>query len=157
MGEFFRNRLPDPVAYYENEGLPLTGRGIWRTTSCTFHGGSDSMRVNVESGAWVCMNCGVHGGDVLAFHMQAHGLEFVEAARALGAYIDDGKPHRGLIKPAGLSPRAALEVLAFETLLLFVGACNLEQGVVLSADDIQRLKQATRRMHRLAEEVLGCA
>ena len=32
------------------------------------------------------MTCGAKGGDVLAFHMQRHGLRFIEAARALGAW-----------------------------------------------------------------------
>jgi hypothetical protein len=32
------------------------------------------------------MVCGAHGGDVLAFHMQRHGLRFIEAAQALGAW-----------------------------------------------------------------------
>lgn len=156
MGEFIRNRLPDAVSYFEKQGLALTGRSLWRTTRCDFHGGSDSMRVNTESGAWACMNCGAHGGDVLAYHMQAHGLEFVEAARALGAYFDDGKPHRGPVKPAGLPMRAAMEVMSSESLVLFVGLCNLVQGAVLSVDDLKRLAQAASRVYRLTEGVLGC-
>ena len=60
---FDRRNLPDPVAFYESHGLKLTGRGKWRTTSCTFHGGSDSMRVNTETGAFACMaGCGARGG-----------------------------------------------------------------------------------------------
>ena len=67
MGEFMRDRLPDPVSFFEAEGLTLTGPGKWKTTRCDFHDGSDSMRVNSESGAWRCMNCGAKGGDVLAY------------------------------------------------------------------------------------------
>ena len=63
---FDRRNLPDAVGYYESEGLKLTGRGKWRTTECKFHGGSNSMRVNVATGAFRCMNCGARGGDVLA-------------------------------------------------------------------------------------------
>ena len=92
---FDRRNLPDPISYYESEGLKLTSRGKWRTTACQFHGGSDSMRINTETGAFACMaGCGARGGDVLAYHMAQHGLEFVEAAKALGAWIDDGRPAR---------------------------------------------------------------
>ena len=66
-----RTRLPDPVGYYESQGLTLKGSrsAKWRTTRCEFHGGSDSMRVNVTNGAFKCMACNVGGGDVLAYHM----------------------------------------------------------------------------------------
>ncbi|WP_298235963.1 CHC2 zinc finger domain-containing protein [uncultured Azohydromonas sp.] len=157
MGEFRKDLLPEPTSYFEAQGLALTGRGKWRTTRCDFHDGSDSMRINTESGGWCCMACGAHGGDVLAFHMQHHGLEFVEAARELGAYVDDGKPHRGPVKPAGLSPRAALEVVAFEALLVAVAAGNLAHGVVLNDQDRQRLMQAAGRIDLIAQEVLTCA
>ena len=49
---FDRRNLPDPISYYESEGLKLTSRGKWRTTACQFHGGSDSMRINADSGAF---------------------------------------------------------------------------------------------------------
>ena len=112
---FDRERLPDPVTYFEERGLKLSGprSAKWRTTSCIFHGGSDSMRINVASGAWVCMACDEKGGDVLAYEMAATGAEFVDAAKALGAWLDDGKPHT-LQKPSPLSPRAALSVMGFE-------------------------------------------
>jgi len=45
MNAFEKSRLPDPVTYFEGQGLKLLGRGGWRTTKCLFHGGSDSMRV----------------------------------------------------------------------------------------------------------------
>lgn len=157
MGEFVRDRLPDPVGYFEEQGLALTGRGKWRTARCEFHDGSDSMRINTESGGWCCMACGVHGGDVLAYHMQAHGLDFVDAARALGAYTDDGKPHRGPVKPAGLSPRAALEIIASEALLVAVAAGNLARGVALTDQDRRRLLQAAGRIDLVASEVLAWA
>ncbi|MFY8042310.1 MAG: hypothetical protein ACOVOD_05230, partial [Rhodoferax sp.] len=72
MGEFVRDHLPDPVTYFEAEGLTLEGRGPWRTTECRFHGGSDSMRINTVSGSWVCMACNAKGGDVLAHCMAEH-------------------------------------------------------------------------------------
>ena len=101
---FDRNLLPDPTSYFEAQGLKLTGprSAAWKTTECRFHIGSDSMRVNVQTGGYCCMNCGAKGGDVLSYEMQATGADFVGACKALGAWVDDGKPHAPQ-KPAPLS------------------------------------------------------
>lgn len=148
---FERRNLPDSIAYYESEGLSLTGRGKWRTTKCDFHGGSNSMRINTETGAFVCMaGCGAKGGDVLAYHMAAHGLEFVAAAKVLGAWVDDGQPERKH-RPAPLPPRSALEVLGFESLVVAVAAGNLAHGLNLTEADRERLATAARRIGRLVE------
>lgn len=148
-----RTRLPESMSYYEGQGLTLKGprSAKWKTTRCEFHGGSDSMRVNVVSGAFKCMSCGVGGGDVVAYHMQAHGLEFVGAAKALGAWVDDGKPYKPQ-KPTALPPRAALEVLGFETTLVAVVAGSLAHGVTLTDDDRKRLFVCASRITRIAEE-----
>lgn len=146
-----REHLPDPLTYFEAQGLKLSPRGKWRTTACNFHGGSDSMRINVSTGAWVCMaGCGARGGDVLAYHMQAHGLEFVEAAKALGAWVEDGKPvvHR---RPTPLTPRQALEVMAVECNLVAIAAGNMAHGVMLSQADLSRVLTASNRVSRLVE------
>lgn len=147
---FDRAQLLEPQAYFEGEGLKLSSRGKWRTSACSFHGGSDSMRINMATGAWVCMSCGAKGGDVLSYHMQAHGQEFIEAAKALGAWVDDGKPETRQ-KPAPLPPRAALEVLSFEAMLAAVAAGNLAHGVALTAKDRARLLIAANRINKLAE------
>lgn len=148
---FDRRNLPDAVGYYESEGLKLTGRSKWRTTACQFHGGSDSMRINTDSGAFACMaGCGARGGDVLAYHMAQHGLEFVEAAKALGCWVDDGKPATQH-KPSPLSPRQALEVLAVEANLVAIAAGNLAHGVALSQVDLSRVLTASGRITRLVE------
>ena len=149
---FERDRLPDVVSYFEGAGLTLAGpsRAKWKTAACTFHGGSDSLRINTTSGAWVCMACGAKGGDVLAYHQAAHGLEFVDAAKALGAWVEDGKPttpHR----PAPLPPRAALQVLGFEATLTAVAAGNMARGVALNDVDLLRLMVAANRSARLVE------
>ncbi len=91
MGEFRKDQLPDAHSYIESQGLRAVGRGAWVTTECRLHGGSDSMRWNTATGGWVCMACGEHGGDVLAYHMKAHGLPFAEAANELGAWEADGR------------------------------------------------------------------
>jgi hypothetical protein len=146
---FNRDNLPDTTDYFESVGLILTGPGKWKTTRCEFHGGSDSMRVNTESGAWVCMACGAKGGDVLAYEMQSTGTEFIQAAKALGAWIDDGKPPTQA-KPTALSPRAALGALAFETLVVAVAAGNVSKGIALSEDDRQRVMVAAGRIQHIA-------
>lgn len=147
---FDRERLPDPIGYFEGQGLKLSKRGKWRTTECRFHDGSDSMRINTATGAWVCMSCGAKSGDVLAYEMAANGVDFVTAAKALGAWVEDGKPEARK-KPAPLPPRAALEVLSFEAMLTAVAAGNLAQGLVLTAKDRARLMTAAGRINKLAE------
>ncbi len=85
---FDRSRLPSPSAYYEAQGLTLKGKGAWLDAVCPFHADSKpSLRVRIETGAFSCMACGAHGGDVLAFHMQRHGATFRAACVALGAWI----------------------------------------------------------------------
>ena len=149
---FDRNLLPDPIAYFEEKGLKLTGprKAKWKTTECRFHDGSDSMRVNTSSGAWVCMSCGKIGGDVLAYELAMTGADFVDAAKAVGAWVDDGRPHTPQ-KPTPLSPRAALSALAFEATLTAVAAGNVAQGVVMTDADRSRLMQAAGRINRMAE------
>lgn len=84
---FRRDRLPNPAEYYASQGVILTGTGEWRNALCPFHEDSHpSLRVRIDTGAFRCMVCGAHGGDVLAFHMRRHGLRFIEAAKALGAW-----------------------------------------------------------------------
>lgn len=152
---FIRDHMPDPVTYYEGQGLTFQERkGKWRTTGCAFHGGT-RMRVNTHTGAFVCMSgCGARGGDVVAYQMAAHGQDFVMAAKALGAWQDDPKDvqvqhRRRLPFPA----RDALEVLAEESNLVAVAAGNVAHGVELRAADLERLMQAAGRIRVIVREV----
>ena len=85
---FHRASLPAPHHYYVvMEKLKLTGTGEWRSALCPFHADTaPSLRVNLQTGGFRCMACGVKGKDVLAFHMQRHGVPFIEACKALGAW-----------------------------------------------------------------------
>ncbi|WP_429019384.1 CHC2 zinc finger domain-containing protein [Comamonas sp. 4034] len=122
----------------------------WVTTACAFHGGSDSMRINLHSGAFVCMaGCGARGGDVLAYHMAAYGLGFIDAAKVLGCWIEDGS--LAPAKPTPFTARQALEVLAVESNLIAIAAANIASGVVLSQDDRQRVRLAANRIHQIGE------
>jgi hypothetical protein len=152
MGEVIRDRLPGAITYFELEGVPLKGHGRWKTGPCHFHGSSDSLRVNVQSGGWCCMNCGAKGGDVLAYAMQRHGLGFVDAARALGAYIDDNKPHRGPAKAATLSARDAMQLVAFELNVAVIVNSDIRAGVIPSDTDWQRFIAAAGRIDAIAQE-----
>lgn len=147
---FNRDALPDPEGYYGGQGLTFRERrGKWRTAACTFHQSSDSMRVNLHTGAFVCMaGCGARGGDVLAYHMAAHGLGFVSAAKELGAWVEDGKP--ALTRPAPFSARDALDVLRAEAVLVAVAAGNLAHGVALTDGDRARLQKAAARVQMIA-------
>ena len=154
-GQFVRDNLPDPASYYESEGLGLAGRGQWRTTRCEFHGGSDSMRINIGSGAFVCMaGCGARGGDVLAYHRAAHGLGFVDAAKDLGAYIDDGKPWTGSTRPSPIPARALLQVAATELMVCAMVIADTLAGR-LTDDDFDRFRAAAGRVIHIAEVANG--
>lgn len=147
---FHRENLPDPLAYYESQGLKLAGRGAWRTTSCAFHGGSDSMRVRVQTGAFVCMAaCGARGGDVLAYHMAAHGQSFVEAARALGAWSDDGRLTP--VRPTQLSARDALACIELELNVCVAVISDARRGEMPSNEDWSRFIAAAGRIAFIAE------
>lgn len=150
---FDRDRLPDPVTYYESQGYKLVGprSAPWRTTECRFHGGSDSMRVNVSTGAFRCMNCGARGGDILHFHIATSGQDFRTAAMALGAWKENGKSFKPE-RPSTLSPRSALQLVAFEVTLAAVISGNLARGIVLSDTDRKRLRVCAGRINHVAGE-----
>ena len=150
MSEFKKDLLPDALGYFESQGLKLSARGKWRTTGCRFHDGSDSMRVNTTSGAWVCMSCNAKGGDVLAYHMAAKCLDFVSAAKDLGAWQDDGKPSRDY-RPKPIPAGQAISVLAFESHLTAIAAGTLAQGKPLTGIDRSRLLVAARRIQHIAQ------
>lgn len=148
---FNREALPEPVGYYEAAGLVFRERkGKWRTAGCPFHGSSDSLRVNTESGAFVCMACGAKGGDVLAYEQALHGVDFVTACKSLGAWIDDGRPEPSR-RPAPFSARDALEVLRSESLLIAVAGSNIAHGVQLNDDDRHRVLIAANRIQHITE------
>lgn len=150
MGEFLKNQLPDAVSYYESEGLTLQAGRKWRTSRCDFHGGSDSLRINTESGAFICMaGCGARGGDVLAYHMAAHGLAFVDAAKALGAYREDGQSNCQS-KPLPVPARALLEVAGFELTVCVVALADALKGRI-SDQDLDRFRLAAARVIYIAE------
>ena len=148
---FDRERLPEPLGYYESQGLTFRERkGRWRTTRCDFHQGSDSLRVNTSTGAWECMACNAHGGDVVAYEMAAHGLTFIEAAKQLGAWTDDGKPHQHR-RPKALPAHEALELIERESNLVALEAARLANGHPITDEIKTRLLRAAAAIHHARE------
>jgi len=87
MNNFRRSNLQSPANYFKEQGLKLTGGGEWKTALCPFHDDHNpSLSVRLDTGGFRCFACGAHGGDVLSFHMQRHGLSFKQAAKDLGAW-----------------------------------------------------------------------
>jgi hypothetical protein len=142
-----RTRLPDPATYYEGQGLKLSKGKKWVTTECVFHGGSDSMRVNLETGSFVCMaGCGAKGGDVMSYHRAIHQNDFVSACKDLGCWIEDGKTPAKAPRPSPLSPRDAITLLEYESLLVAGSASSQANGYLLTDQDRERLLEAARRI-----------
>ena len=145
-----RENLPEPVSYFESEGLKLTNKGKWRSAACTFHGSRSTMRINTISGSWKCMAlCGARGGDVLAYHMAAHGMDFIQAAKSLGAWQEDGKPHVHH-RPKALPASDALQLLAEESMIVAVAAANIAHGLILTDQDRARCLMAAGRINRIS-------
>lgn len=149
---FEREKLPNPANYYEAQGLILQGprSAQWRTTECHFHGGSDSMRIKVATGAFVCMACGARGGDLLAYEMAVHGVGFVEAAKRLDAWVGNATPQRH-IRPTALTARDALSVLTDEANLIAIEGTRMGSGIVPSAADLERIRRAAARVRHVRE------
>ena len=153
MGELIRSALPDPVSYYETAGLALKGPGKWRSALCVFHDEeSPSLRINTESGGFCCMGCGAKGGDVLSFHMQANGMDFIHAAIDLEAWISDDKPYAGPRRARKLPAADALELAYQDINLGWVLMGNIRQGVAPSDKDFEALGAALRRLYMVSQE-----
>jgi len=88
LGRFSRKSLPTTLNYFLSQKIELKGTGAWRDALCPFHEDTKpSLRVNIDRGGYRCMACGARGGDVLAFHMHRYGLDFIEAAKQLKAWV----------------------------------------------------------------------
>ena len=83
-------QLPTPEVFYQAEIENLSEySNDWAWGLCPFHNDQHpSFTVNLESGAFRCMSssCGVHGGSLVSFVSQLHGLDYKAAVRFLGAW-----------------------------------------------------------------------
>ncbi len=152
IGAFNRDLLPSWEAYAYAQGLVLEGKGKWRNVLCDFHADSrPSLRVNMQSGGWVCMSGGAKGGDVLSHYMQRANTGFAEAAQDLGAW-GEGKLLRRERKPRSLSSSDAMQVVAVELLTLIVSIADARQGIIPTDGDWLRSLTAAGRIETLALE-----
>jgi hypothetical protein len=86
QSRFRRDLLPDPQDYYTRYLDALRINGDWARACCPFHEDRNpSLSVNLSHGGFICFGCGAKGGDVLAFHMRLNGMDFITAAKDLGA------------------------------------------------------------------------
>ncbi len=84
--EYIKRSLT-PFDFYSHElpGAPLK-KPNWNDGGlCPFHADNSpgSFLVNLTTGAFKCYSCGTNGGDVIAFTIEAHGLNFIEAIAKL--------------------------------------------------------------------------
>ena len=150
---FDRDRLPDPLDFYAARVVFREKRGIWRTTACPWHGGSDSLRINTKTGAFRCMACEARGGDIVAHLMAADGLSFEQAARALGAWADRPGAPPGHHTPRRLSAADALSLLRQEAMLLGILATDIAKGKQISEKDAARLRICCGRIQVVTESL----
>lgn len=85
-----RDLLPDPREYYRRHLHALRITGNWASARCPFHEDRNpSLSVDIVHGGFVCFGCGAKGRHVLDFHCRFHDMDFVTAAKDLGAWEVD--------------------------------------------------------------------
>ena len=90
---FRRELLPTPATVYLKEvgKLSRPSNRCYSQALCPFHRDHHpSLRINLQSGAFVCFACGAKGGNVIDFMMLRYGLDFKAAVKQLGAW--ENKP-----------------------------------------------------------------
>jgi hypothetical protein len=148
---FNKDLLPVPLTYYEGQGLNIAKRGskAWRATNCPFCESRDNGNINLDSGGFHCWGCAAKGGDIVAFHMAMHGVDFVDAVKALGAWVEDGKP-ANRAKPMPISYRDGLHLIAQEAQLIAIAGATIQKEP-LPERDLARVIQAAGRINRVLE------
>ena len=135
MGKFIRENLPDPLSYYQQRGLVLLAGKDWRRTSCEFHGGRRTMQINVKTGAFKCMaECGAKGGDVLAYEMAIKACTFIEAAKLLDAYREDGTPYNGPVRLRKIPNKDLISLLLLELYVSIQLVSKIKKILIENAD-----------------------
>ncbi len=70
--------------------LAIAAAGLTPPNTITADGANHRFITNGKP--WLCMACHAKGGDVLSYHMAELYMVFAFAAKALGAWHDDGCP-----------------------------------------------------------------
>jgi hypothetical protein len=143
---FDRSLLPPARAFYEKElgKLSRADRKGNCAAGCPFHNSKSkkSLSVNINTGQWWCFG-GCGGGDILSFVQKRQRLSFLNAAKTLGAWDEQGKP-------AKVRPRARIRYLVMD----FVIDCVEHRAEVLDEPrtELQRLRRFyAEASDRLAE------
>lgn len=85
---FDRTLVPNAQAYY-GQFFALKGNKPKALVKCCFHHDKTaSLSLDLLSGRFNCLGCSVSGGDVVDFHQQKTGLNFVESCKDLGAWVN---------------------------------------------------------------------
>ncbi len=142
--------LPDSIAYYESLGHVFSSKGEWMTTNCEFHGGSDSMRIHRTSGSFKCMNCGIHGGGIISYHMQRFQVDYLQACKELGVNLG-GSNNRPPDRPKPLPAARAIELMSMEARIVWMLLTKIKTGKKLEGHEIESLRTSTLQIVRIAE------
>jgi len=92
--------------------------------------------------------------------MSTLDLQSIEAGRRAGVALDaittarstHARTHR---RPAAITAREGLAALEFESLLVWTAAHNIAHRIDLSAEDLERLTVACKRITAIVQEVLS--
>lgn len=85
---FNRDLLSNPQAYY-SQFFALKGNKAKHLVLCCFHHDKEpSLSLDLTTGRFNCFGCGASGGDIVDFHQLKYDLNFKEAAKDLGAWVD---------------------------------------------------------------------
>lgn len=82
----------------------------WQTVVCVFHSETrPSLRVNVDSGGFMCQACGVTGGNIYAFVAAKEGVPYRDAVNIVAGWPDveipKRTPQRHRVGRRGYKPR----------------------------------------------------
>jgi hypothetical protein len=103
-GRFRPELLPPPRTFYQHEFGSALGRKRrgWAQTKCCFHDGHSktSLSLNLNEGHFCCFSCGARGHDLIAFVRLRYKVDFVTAAKSLGAWDETGKPPKKIKRVA---------------------------------------------------------
>lgn len=88
MNNFDPSLLPSPDTYYRGQFV-LKGNKTQHLVKCCFHPDNNpSLSINLDKGIFNCFSCLTHGGGILDFHMTLYKLDFKQATKELGAWIN---------------------------------------------------------------------
>ena len=115
-----------------------TGSNRWKTCCPTHDDQNPSLKITVDKEGVILLHCfaGCETADVLA----AIGADFSDL------FPDTNKPYSKLQRKQ-FNAVEILEHLALEVSVVAVAASQVRQGIALSDDDMERLKEADLRLH----------